>query len=64
MIDIKKNDYIQIKDGSDWHGLVGVCTKATSTEAYIFCVQRPNYTYRVHQGNRDKIVKWGCKNGD
>jgi hypothetical protein len=61
MMDIRKNDYVQIKDGSDWNGLIGVCNKATDKEAYIFCIQRPNHTYKVHAGNRDKVQVWGSK---
>lgn len=52
---IKIGTYIQILDGSEWHGLIGIVDKIINGIPIIFCVQRPTNFYWVYPELMDKI---------
>ncbi|MCD3252514.1 hypothetical protein [Clostridium botulinum] len=61
---LKQNETIVkiVNKNSDWYGLYGIIDYINDECAYVFCISKPTYHYKVTKDNIDDIEIIRLKN--
>ncbi|KEH96887.1 hypothetical protein [Clostridium botulinum] len=57
LCNLKQNDTIVkiVNKNSDWYGLYGIVEYINHECAYVFCISKPTYHYKITQDNINDI---------